>query len=350
MREPELIHLAQVCVDLTLSVDHLPERGGDVFATRQAMSAGGGYNVLYAARQMGARASYLGAIGTGPMADVARKALSSIGVDMGGAVLPDIDTGYSIAMTEPDGERTFVSTRGAETQVPEDSYENIELVDGDVVYLCGYSFSHKKNTEAIRRFAAKNAGWNKGYVVFDTSPMIGDISDVCLQSLRRLHPIWTMNERETAILCSRFGLVVSSEDYADQCRALAEYFGDPVIVRVGALGAWYCDGRKGKAAEDGDNRNERKAGHGDEKYDVFNGVEVSAPSVIHIPALKVTAVDTNGAGDAHAGVLCAALLESDNIIRALKLANCAGGLSTCYSGPATSPSRSEIESAAKRLS
>ncbi|WEV41793.1 PfkB family carbohydrate kinase [Bifidobacterium sp. ESL0682] len=321
MREPELIHLAQVCVDLTLSVDHLPERGGDVFATRQAMSAGGGYNVLYAARQMGARASYLGAIGTGPMADVARKALSSIGVEMGGAQLPDIDTGYSIAMTEPDGERTFVSTRGAETQVPEDSYENIELVNGDVVYLCGYSFSHQKNTEAIRRFAAKNAGWDNGYVIFDTSPMIADISDDCLKDLCGLHPIWTMNERETAILCSRFRLDVVSDDYAGQCRALAGYLGDRVIVRVGALGAWYCDGRRGSEA-----------------------------AVAHIPALEVTAVDTNGAGDTHAGVLCAALLESDDIVRALKFANCAGGLSTCHSGPATCLPRSDIESALQELS
>ncbi|WEV66052.1 PfkB family carbohydrate kinase [Bifidobacterium sp. ESL0764] len=322
MREPELLHLAQVCVDLTLSVDHLPERGGDIFATNQAMSAGGGYNVLYAARQMGARASYLGAVGTGPMADVARKALSSIGVGIDGAQLPGIDTGYSIAMTEPDGERTFVSTRGAETQVPEDSYENIELVAGDVVYLSGYSFCHKKNAEAIRRFAAKNAGWSKGYVVFDTSPMIADIDDESLRSLRGLHPIWTMNERETAILCSRFGVDAGcgDRDYAGQCRSLARYFGDPVIVRVGALGAWYCDGR-----------DDRKQ------------------NVIHIPALEVNAVDTNGAGDTHAGVLCATLLESDDIVQALKLANCAAGLSTRHTGPATCPSRSEIEAAAKRL-
>ncbi|MDF7640670.1 PfkB family carbohydrate kinase [Bifidobacterium sp. ESL0784] len=324
MREPELIHLAQVCVDLTLSVEHLPERGGDVFATKQAMSAGGGYNVLYAARQMGAPASYRGAVGTGPMADVVRKALSSIGVDIRGAVLPDIDTGYSVAMTEPDGERTFVSTRGAETQVPEDSYEDIELVDGDVVYLCGYSFSHKKNTEAIRRFAVKNAGWNKGCVVFDTSPMIADISDECLKILHGLHPIWTMNERETAILCSRFGLHADSGDYTGACRLLAGYLGDRVIVRVGALGAWYCDGRQD--------------GKGNEQ------------SVTHIPALEVAAVDTNGAGDTHAGVLCAALLESDDIIHALKLANCAAGLSTCHSGPATCPPRSDIESAISRLS
>ncbi|WEV53223.1 PfkB family carbohydrate kinase [Bifidobacterium sp. ESL0704] len=320
MREPELIHLAQVCVDLTLSIDHLPDRGGDIFASNQAMSAGGGFNVLYAARQMGARATYRGAVGTGPMADVAREALSSIGVAMEGAVLPDLDTGYSIAMTEPDGERTFVSTRGAETQVPEDSYENIELVDGDVVYICGYSFSHQKNAEAIRRFAAKNAGWNKGHVVVDTSPMIADIGDESLKSLRTLHPIWTMNEREAAILCSRFALDAGPEDYAEQCRLLARYFDDPVIVRVGALGAWYGDGRRS-----------------------------SQRTVTHIPALNVTAVDTNGAGDTHAGVLCAALLESDDILRALRFANCAAGLSTCHCGPATCPSRVEIESALKHL-
>lgn len=320
---PRILHLAQVCVDLTVSIDHLPERGGDVFATKHGMSAGGGYNVLYAIRRMGAPAVYMGAIGTGPMADVARHALVDIGVETAGAVLPDVDTGYSVAMTEPDGERTFVSTRGAETMVPADCYEDIELADGDVVYLCGYSLMHQSNTEAIMRFAQRHAGWHSGHVVFDASPVIDQIDMDSLETIRALSPIWTVNEREAMILCDRFSLSGDRTGDDERSRLLAMHLAAPVIVRVGPNGAWYCDGRAD--ANDGP----------------------SEP--LHVPALKVCPLDTNGAGDTHAGVLCVALLEGLSIEEGLRLANCAAGLSTTVAGPATCPERSVIETAVASL-
>ncbi|NEG54260.1 PfkB family carbohydrate kinase [Bifidobacterium platyrrhinorum] len=320
-REPKVLHLAQVVVDLTMRVDHLPERGGDIFATENGISAGGGYNVLYAVRRLGAPAAYMGGIGTGPMADVARKALADIDVPAEGATLTDVDTGYSVAMTEPDGERTFVSTRGAETMVPVDSYERIDLVDGDVVYLCGYSFSHTSNREAIMRFARRNAGWG-GTVVFDVSPMVETIPDECLETVGLLHPLWSMNEREGAILTARFGLEPESGSAdggmtdRDRCAALARRFDSPVVLRVGADGAWY-------GTPDG--------------------------SVEHVPPYRVSVVDTNGAGDAHAGALCAALFLGRPMREALRLANCAGALSTTHRGPATCPPLDELEAAAATL-
>ena len=325
MSKPKLIHLAQVCVDLTLSVDYLPERGGDIFATKNGISAGGGYNVLYAARQMEIPATYMGTIGTGPMADIARASLRKIGVTFAGAVLPNVDTGYSVAMTEPSGERTFVSTRGAETMVPETYYQNVELAESDVVYLSGYSLMHPKNAAAIRRFANKYAGWSAGFIVFDTSPVIDAIDSADIACIQSLHPIWSINEREAAILYSRFGLqneasstMTSSE--CGRCQALAAYLHDVVIVRIGAQGAWYCDGRHGAT---------------------------TAPR--HIPALSVHAIDTNGAGDAHAGVLCASLLQGESLEHSLILSNCAAALSTTASGPATCPRKDDVINAAYSL-
>ena len=116
-----VLHLGQVVIDLTMYIPRLPDRGGDMFADSSGISAGGGYNVLYAARQMGSEALYLGGMGQGNMADIAQAALENIGVDALGPMIEGVDLGYCVAMTEADGERTFVSTRGAETMVPEDS-------------------------------------------------------------------------------------------------------------------------------------------------------------------------------------------------------------------------------------
>lgn len=72
-------------------------------------------------------------------------------------------------------------------------------------------------------------------------------------------------------------------------------------------------------------------------------------SSTHIPPLSVEAIDTNGAGDAHTGVLAASLAQGLPMERALLLANCAGALASTTVGPATCPPRTQIEAAADAL-
>ncbi|MBI0090633.1 carbohydrate kinase [Bifidobacterium sp. W8113] len=320
MTEPRILHLGQVVVDLSMDIDHLPERGGDIFARRSAIKVGGGYNVIRAARQMGAPIAYMGAIGTGPMADMARGALAALQVPAQGPVLDDCDTGYSVAMIEPSGERTFVSTRGAETQVPEGTYESMDLVAGDVIYLSGYSFCHKDNTRSLVGFAHRHQG--EGFpVLFDLGPMVANIALDVLKTVNGLHPIWSLNEREGPILAERLGCrpdVRGETELESTCRSLSQKLGSPVVLRAGARGAWYCQPK--------------------------DSIQIE-----YIPTPQVHAIDTNGAGDTHSGVLCAGILQGLPIEEALTLANCAGALSTTQPGPATCPDEEAIRKAAASL-
>ena len=320
MTEPRILHLGQVVIDLSMDIDHLPERGGDIFARRSAIKVGGGYNVIHAARQMGAPIAYMGAIGTGPMADMARGALAALQVPAQGPVVDDCDTGYSVAMIEPSGERTFVSTRGAETQVPDGTYESMDLVAGDVIYLSGYSFCHKDNTRSLVGFAHRHQG--EGFpVLFDLGPMVADIALDVLKTVNGLHPIWSLNEREGPILAERLGCrpdVRGETELESTCRSLSQKLGSPVVLRAGARGAWYCQPKDPMQIE-------------------------------YIPTPQVHAIDTNGAGDAHSGVLCAGILQGLPIEEALTLANCAGALSTTQPGPATCPDEEAIRKAAASL-
>ena len=320
MTEPRILHLGQVVVDLSMDIDHLPERGGDIFARRSAINVGGGYNVIRAARQMGAPITYMGAIGTGPMADMARGALAALRVPAQGPVLDDCDTGYSVAMIEPSGERTFVSARGAETRVPEGTYEGMDLVPGDVVYLSGYSFCHKDNTRSLVGFAHLHQG--EGFpVLFDLGPMVADIALDVLKTVNGLHPIWSLNEREGPILAERLGCrpdVRGETNLESVCRSLSLKLDSPVVLRAGARGAWYCQPK-------------------------------DARQIKYIPTPQVQAIDTNGAGDAHSGVLCAGIFQGLPIEEALTLANCAGALSTTQPGPARCPDEQAIRKAAASL-
>ena len=320
MTEPSILHLGQVVVDLSMDIDHLPERGGDIFARRSAIKVGGGYNVIRAARQMGAPIAYMGAIGTGPMADMVRVALAALQVPAQGPVLEDCDTGYSVAMIEPSGERTFVSARGAETCVPEGTYESMNLVPGDVIYLSGYSFCHKDNTRSLVGFAEKHQ--DEGFpVLFDVGPMVADIELDVLDAVNGLHPIWSLNEREGPILAQRLECRPETGNATEPesvCRSLSLKLDSPVVLRAGARGAWYCKPKDARQSR-------------------------------YIPTPQVHAIDTNGAGDAHSGVLCAGIFQGLPIEEALTLANCAGALSTTQPGPATCPDEQAIRKAAASL-
>ena len=306
-----VIHTGQVVIDLTLRIEAIPEPGGDVFADESSMAVGGGFNVLAAARRMGVETLYAGPLGKGPFAEAAREALETIGVDHVGPVAPG-DQGYCVAMTDARAERTFISTCGAETRGPADAFDHLEVSGDDVVYLSGYSLADDASSTALERLAGRLIEAQAGCTaLFDVSPMVDSIPMSALERIGGLAPIWSLNEREAGLLAGRLGLRVEIGDHGAVCETLASRLGI-VLVRAGAQGSWFSDG-------DG---------------------------ACHTPSIPVTPVDTNGAGDAHSGVLAAALARGINLTTALRWANVAGALATTRFGPATCPSEAEIRALA----
>lgn len=61
-----VISLGQAIVDLTMSVEKIPQPGQDVFADEAGIHVGASYNTLHAVRQMGVDARHAGILGTGP--------------------------------------------------------------------------------------------------------------------------------------------------------------------------------------------------------------------------------------------------------------------------------------------
>ena len=331
-----VVHTGQVVIDLTLRIEALPEPGGDVFADEAGMGLGGGYNVLVAARRLGVETLFAGTLGRGPFSQAADAGLAAIGAVHVGARV-DGDLGYCVAMTDARAERTFVSAAGAETRDPLDAFDRLEVGAEDVVYVSGYSLAHAANTAALERLVRRlvgsagrtgdgggnggrsgggvrggssggsAAGGRPGAVLFDVSPMVGTASMESLEMVGALDPIWSLNEREAGILAARLGLDAPDGDRAATAEALARRLG-PVLVRAGASGSWF-------ASDDG---------------------------LIRTPSVSVKPVDTNGAGDAHSGVLAAALARGVALPTALRWANVAGALSTTRRGPATCPTEKEI--------
>lgn len=312
-----VVHTGQVVIDLTMKVDHVPSPGTEVFADSFALEVGGGFNVLRAVRRMGVTAEYVGGIGVGPLAEVARGTLIREGVNLTGYREKELDTGFCVALTDADSERTFLSTRGAELATPLEAYDHVHLGAGDVVYMTGYSLADPEPRDALLRLVSRlalegrpgsAAAPGAPAVVFDPSTIVDQTDPDALRRIASLHPVWTMNLREAGILADLFGFD-AGEDGAALATALSQGLDACVVVRAGARGAWLAHSG---AAE-------------------------------LVPAPSVRAVDTNGAGDTHAGVLCAALAVGRSLEDSIRLATVAAALSVTREGPATAPTVEELE-------
>ena len=317
-----VVLMGQILVDLAVRGDTLPGPGGDVWAIDEGMHVGGGFNALVVARRMGAEAVSLSPIGSGPHSSLIQAALEHEGITDLGPRIAGIDNGFCIAFTDRTGERTFISTKGVETMSPASAWADFvrTMHPGDVLYIDGYLMDHPANREAAE--AALRVLPKGVRVLLDVSPVIGIPSALPSDGV-----IVSMNHREAQEIARQRG----DASVRNQClqpreaaRAMLAALDRPVLLRAGAEGAYFvrsCDAALSSPDTD--------------------------PS--YIPTPRVEAIDTNGAGDAHSGVLAASLAQGIPLKRALLLANCAGALSTTVVGPASCPPRDQIEAAADAL-
>lgn len=317
-----VVLMGQILVDLAVRGEVLPSPGGDVWAIDEGMHVGGGFNALVAARRMGAEAISLSPIGDGPYSSLIQAALEREGITDLGPRVTGTDNGFCIAFTDRTGERTFISTKGAETMAPASAWADFVRMmhPGDVLYIDGYLMDHPANREAAE--AALRVLPAGVRVLLDVSPVIG-----IPEGLPSDGVIVSMNHREAQEIAHQRG-EVSARDRCrrprEAARAMLTVLDRPVLVRAGAEGAYVA--WPPEAAPD-----------------------TLDEGTTHIPTPLVEAIDTNGAGDAHSGVLAASLALGIPLERALLLANCAGALSTTVVGPASCPTRSQIEAAADAL-
>ena len=136
-----LVFAGEAIVDLVMWVPALPERGGDMIATSAGPAVGGGFNIMAAAARQGLPVLYAGGHGRGPWGDLVRSALAGEGIT---ALRPPddrADTGFDVAMVERGGERTFVTSLGAETLREPGSWDAVPAGPGDAVYVSGYGLA-----------------------------------------------------------------------------------------------------------------------------------------------------------------------------------------------------------------
>jgi sugar/nucleoside kinase (ribokinase family) len=305
-----LVFAGEAIVDLLMWVPALPERGGDMLAGSSAIQVGGGFNIMAAAARQGLRVVYAGGHGTGPWGDMVRAALAAEGIAVLRTADPDADTGFDVALVEAGGERTFVTSLGAETLREPGAWDLVRVRGGDAVYVSGYGLVPPGSGPLLGAWAA---GLPPGVLLFlDPGPLVADIPDAVLDPVLGRCDWYSCNQREA-------GLLAGTNDPVEAARRLARRTGRAgVMVRAGPEGCVLA-------------------------LRVAGPANTSGVSLTLVPAPAVVAVDTTGAGDAHSGVFLAGIAAGLTPAGAAMRANAAAALTVTRAGPAVSPSLAELD-------
>ena len=303
MRAPfvRLVHLGNVVVDLVLTIPALPDRGGDLLATTTLVTAGGGFNVIAAAARQGLAVTYGGAHGTGPFGDIARAALLDVGADVVQPFVAGRDTGFVVCLVDAGGERTFLTSPGAETTLNSVDLARLSITADDAVHLSGYSLLHHGAGSALASWLSTVP--DAVTVSFDPGPLIGTVPLALLD-----------------LVLPRVDWFTCSADEAEQLTGV----GEPeeavrlLTARTGRRGVLLRAGATGCL------------------------LGASGRPTVGVPGFGVAAVDTNGAGDAHTGIFLAMLARGLEPVGAATAANAGAALAVTRRGPATAPTRSEL--------
>lgn len=289
-------------VDLMARSPHLPIPGETVKGSMFKMGAGGkGFNQCVAAHKAGADVVMITKLGRDSFADVALNTMDQLGMTKEHLFFSEnTETGIALILVdEKTSQNEIIIVPGACNTITAEEIQSIEPIIKESEYVLLQLEVNQDANEMVVDLAAKYGC----KVIFNTAPY-SPISDKLLSKVYMVTP----NEVEAEELT---GIPVTDLESAKKA---AKYFFDKgvqkVIITLGSRGVFVSS---------------------DGKEEI-------------VPAFKVNAIDTTGAGDAFNGGLLAALAEGKDIWEAVRFANALAALSVQRLGTTPSmPTREEVD-------
>jgi ribokinase len=256
--------VGSINLDIVVGVDRHPAPGETVLGDdRQELPGGKGANQAVAAARLGAEVAFVGRVGDDDAGRRLRDGLAAEGVDVTHVrVDADAPTGVALIAVDRAGENTIVVSSGANARV---SAADVEAARDVLANAAVTLVQHEVPEEAVAAAIAA-AG---GTVVLNPAPARPIVAPV---------DVLVPNRGELEALAGRAGDPVALARSLDPARA--------VVVTLGNEGAAVIEGSR----------------------------------VERIPAPRVDAVDTTGAGDAFCGALAEALDAGADLVEAARWA------------------------------
>jgi ribokinase len=300
MNAPKIAVVGSYATGLTMRVERLPSQGETLLGTGYRVDYGGkGSNQAVGCARLGARVSFVAKIGNDAFGEMALELYRDEGIDVSHvAQTGDAPTGVGFIMVDASGNNCITIDPGAN-----------ELLTADDVSREEAAFDTAKAvlTQLEIPVAAAEAAMARGRVkgaltILNPAPV-----RPLPESILQLVDIITPNQSEARVLAGR------SPNEACDAEEIARD-----LIRCGVKQVVMTLGEKG-------------------------ALIVSGSSSRRVPALKMDAVDTTGAGDAFNAGLAMALACGAGLEDAVRFAVVTGGLAVTREGVIPSlPDRDEV--------
>lgn len=285
MKQVDVLCIGYACWDLNFNVPALPGPDEKIMTDRMISEGGGpAANAAYAVNRLGGRAALAGRLGKDAWGRAHLEELQSAGVDTSCILLTDTPTSQSVILVTPGGHRSLVNYRpGAAPQRYQFNAFNpgCILVDGH---------EPEGAALALEQFQGVPSLLDAGSLRTSTKDLLDKVRFV--------------------VASAAFARELSASGKPDDWIACLSQYPARVAVTDGNRGVYWKEGQN---------------------------------PLVHLPALDVSAIDTNAAGDIFHGACALALARGHTFDEALRWANRVAGISTTRAGGRTScPAAEEV--------
>ena len=286
--------------DVILKIPRLPFKGETLTANGATFSAGGkGANQAVQAAKLKTPTYMVGCVGTDASADFLVNTAKEYGVNVDYIRKVPGSSGMGVINAVEDGSVYACIVRGANFEVTKEDVDNaMPILKESGVCILQNEIPVEIIAYAIDK--AKEAGCT---VVLNAAPAI-ELPEGCLSKV----DILVVNEVEAEFYCHE--KIDSVEKAKTEIKKMAEKYNNNVIFTLGKDGA--------VAYENG--------------------------TIEFIPALKVDAIETTGAGDSYIGAVSHSIIEGKSLIEACKFATKCSAITVCRMGAQPSmPTLEDVE-------
>lgn len=302
-----VIVVGSLNLDMVITAPRIPEPGENLHGTGFAMVAGGkGANQAVACSRMGEETFLMGCVGRDRFGDFLLDTFPGTGVDISMVSRArDVSTGVAlIVIEEGTGMNTIVVDPGANMALDSSDLSGLEQFFG----RAATALFQLEIPLGVVAEGAKKASAAGLVTVLDAGPARG-----AQVELARLFDVVSPNTRELAALTGRE--VSDLKAAVSSAKELAGAGIKKLVVKMGSEGALLVAGGR----------------------------------VEHLPAFRIDAVDSTGAGDAFTAGLAVALSEGTADEEAVRFANACGALAVSVLGAQPSmPGRAEVDELLER--
>ena len=299
---PNILNIGSVNMDIVTSADQTPQPGETILVDNiQFIPGGKGANAAVAAARLGAKVTFVGAIGNDAFAETLRTGLIANKIDCAHLITTKTSSGTAIiTVNNTTGQNSIMVGMGANAL--------IELPEDDAIFKSTDAVMLQLETPVnVNIDAAQKAKSYNKLVILDPAPATSNLPDKLISHCDIISP----NETELATLT---GLPTQSLDQIKQaCKILLGKGCKTVIAKLSDKGTY---------------------------------IQTSDLS-IHVPAFAIEPVDTTAAGDSFTACLTLELAKQSqpyDYAHAVRYANAAGALACLKFGAQTSlPTREELE-------